>query len=115
MFALKHGLTNVSVMDTRTPVDVIEEFVEGQNELNKVAGGTSFVELLAKSKEVEDHWSKHRKDSLEKKAVLKKADVGDKTEKEPDYYKLYAEWFLANFGHRYAKSFEYFKIAKDRC
>ncbi len=114
MYTLKSGLS-LSLLDERTPKDVLEELVECQNEYNRVAGVSSFVELFVKSKEIEDKYrAKRTEDRRLAKTQPAEGGGGDTgTGTSDGYEKAYREWFLPQFGERWKNSFEFFKQTKD--
>ncbi len=52
----------MSIIDSRTPTDVVDELIETLKDLNGIAGASSFVELYVKVPEMEAKWPEKRRD-----------------------------------------------------
>ena len=67
-YCLREGLPGVSVLDPRTPPDVIHAFVDGQNEFNKLASAKSFMEIFEQARRIEVTYRDARKAERKRKA-----------------------------------------------
>ena len=86
-FTRDSGLANVSIVDRRTPPDVLDEMVDTLNELNGIAGAKSFVEVYSKVKDIEAQWTEVRKQQRrqEKKEESSNAKDSKDSKKGPSY------------------------------
>lgn len=102
-FTKNTGMPNVSIVDNRTPPDVLDELVDALNDLNGIAGATSFVELYDKIPDIEAKWKDKRADDRRRRAA------GKDKEKEPSYEVLYRDWFMETYSKKFGGNFEFFK------
>ena len=105
-FMMKQGLKDVSIVDERTPPDVIYEFVDTLNTLNGIAGQTSHIELYDKVPSIEKAFMEKRK------ADRKRQDAVNQDCKPKSYEVEYKEFVMKSHGKAFNSSFEFFKETK---
>lgn len=113
-------------MDERCPPDVLSEFVEILNDFNKIAGCSSFMEVLNKARFVEDAYKKKRKSDrhTDRDEQQQRRDncaaqdnhtlsVGSKGVGKGGYEQQYRDWMMPAFGSYFNNSFAFFTLAKE--
>jgi hypothetical protein len=115
-FTKKRGLNFVSLVDARSPDDVIGELVESMNGLNGIAGKTSFVELLDKAPALEKGWLEKRRDDRKRRKVGQSEVAednragGDVDAAGSESYDVeYRKWFMANHSKTFNSNFGWYK------
>ena len=69
---LNGGLTDVTLLDERTPPDVLDHFISVGNALRGVGAKSSFMERYLKTSIIEEKWQQKRKQEAEERRLQKK-------------------------------------------
>ena len=69
---LNGGLTDVTLLDERTPPDVLDHFISAGNALHGVGAKSSFMERYLKTPIIEEKWHQKRKQEAEERRLQKK-------------------------------------------
>ena len=69
---LNGGLTDVTLLDERTPPNVLDHFISASNALHGVGAKSSFMERHLKTTIIEEKWHQKRKQEAEERRLQKK-------------------------------------------
>ena len=69
---LNGGLTDVTLLDERTPPDVLDHFISAGKALHGVGAKCSFMERYLKTPIIEEKWHQKRKQEAEERRLQKK-------------------------------------------
>ena len=114
---LNGGLTDVTLLDERTPPDVLDQFISAGNALRDVGAKSPFMERYLKTPIIEEKWHQKRKQEAEERRLQKKRrESTSKKEEAPDshahcqsqrsqsgYQTAYLEFIRTNFDEAFVK------------